>query len=71
MACILVGSSVCAQSDSGGSEDVSHEFYFTRGIYGGDGGGEDWGPRWAIDFPEADEHFLVALRLGQSQCCGP
>ena len=39
-----------------------HEFYFTRGIYTGINDGDDWGPRWAIDFPEADQHFLTALR---------
>ncbi|MDJ0957929.1 MAG: DUF4159 domain-containing protein [Arenicellales bacterium] len=59
IACMVGSHSVVAQSDS--ARDAGHEFYFTRGIYGGDGG-EDWGPRWAIDFPEADEHFLVALR---------
>jgi hypothetical protein len=40
----------------------SHEFYFTRGIYTGINDGDDWGPRWAIDYPEADQHFLTALR---------
>ena len=59
IACIA-GSYPCF-AQTGPGEDAGHEFYFTRGIYGGDGG-EDWGPRWAIDFPEADEHFLVALR---------
>ena len=39
-----------------------HEFYFTRGIYSGVNDGDDWGPRWAIDYPEADQHFLTALR---------
>lgn len=39
----------------------AHEFYFTRAIYGG-GAGSEWGPRWAIDYPEADQHFLTALR---------
>jgi hypothetical protein len=53
-------SASCAASGEG-EQIGTREFYFTRGMYGG-GGGEDWGPRWAIDFPEADEHFLVALR---------
>ena len=62
LACTLVVQPAAAQSVTGNPKDgATHEFYFTRGIYGGDGG-EDWGPRWAIDFPEADEHFLVALR---------
>lgn len=39
---------------------VAHEFYFTRGNYGGGAG--DWGPRWAVDFPKADRQFLVALQ---------
>jgi hypothetical protein len=43
-------------------EPLAHEFYFTRGIYSGASDGDDWGPRWAIDYPEADRHFLVALR---------
>ena len=42
--------------------DFEHEFYFTRGIYGGLGGGDDFGPRWAIDYPKADQQFLVALQ---------
>ena len=41
------------------SPPVAHEFYFTRGNYGGEVA--DWGPRWAIDFPKADQQFLVAL----------
>lgn len=39
-----------------------HEFYFTRGIYGGRFEDEDWGPRWAVDYPKADQQFLVALK---------
>jgi hypothetical protein len=38
---------------------LSHEFYFTRGIYAGGEG--DWGGRWAVDYPKADHQFLVAL----------
>lgn len=53
----LVGLSVQADPQ----DDSAHEFYFTRGIYG-EGGGEEWGPRWAVDFPKADQQFLVALR---------
>lgn len=52
-----------SQSEPGNGDDHgTHEFYFTRAIYGGGGDDEGWGPRWAIDFPEADLHFLVALR---------
>ena len=43
-------------------DGFDHEFYFTRGIYRSTADGDAWGPRWAIDFPEADQHFLVALR---------
>ena len=53
-------SPVLANGESRGGE---HEFYFTRGIYGEGGvGATDWGPRWAVDFPKADQQFLVALR---------
>ncbi len=48
---------------NGESRGGEHEFYFTRGIYGEGGvGAADWGPRWAVDFPKADQQFLVALR---------
>lgn len=49
-----------AVAGTGPDEVLGHEFYFTRGNYGGSE--MDWGPRWAVDFPEADEHFLVALK---------
>ncbi len=49
-----------AQSDAPVA-GIEHEFYFTRGVYGDAGGGE-WGPRWAVDYPRADQQFLVALR---------
>jgi hypothetical protein len=39
-----------------------HEFYFTRGIYSAGVGSDDWGARWAVDYPKADLQFLVALR---------
>jgi hypothetical protein len=42
-----------------------HEFFFTRGIYSSYSRG-GWGGRgrgsWAIDYPEADQHFLFGLR---------
>lgn len=65
--CLLVMPVAWAQSgtsDSQASAPPAHEFYFTRGIYGDAEGaaGDDWGPRWAVDYPEADQHFLVALR---------
>ncbi len=41
--------------------DAPPEFYFTRGIYS-DTGNDDWGGRWAVDYPKADLQFLVALR---------
>ena len=37
-----------------------HEFYFSRGDYGGSDG-EDWGPRWAVDYPEAEEPEAFGL----------
>jgi hypothetical protein len=40
-----------------------HEFFFTRGIYSGYRGRRGWGRgSWAIDYPEADQHFLFGLR---------
>ncbi|MDH3280397.1 MAG: DUF4159 domain-containing protein [Gammaproteobacteria bacterium] len=51
---------LCALSN-GGVDPTEHEFYFTRGIYG-QGAEDDWGPRWAIDYPTADQQFLIALR---------
>lgn len=39
-----------------------HEFFFTRGIYSGGGGDDDWGARWSVDYPKADLQFLTALR---------
>ena len=41
-----------------------HEFYFTRAIYTSFRGRRGWGGRgsWAIDYPEADQHFLFGLR---------
>ena len=38
-----------------------HEFFFTRGIYTGIRD-DYFGDRWAIDFPKADQQFLIALR---------
>jgi hypothetical protein len=57
----LLASPIPADPVAGRSAVENHEFHFTRGNYGGIDG-DDWGPRWAVDFPEADEHFLVALR---------
>ena len=41
-----------------------YEFYFTRGQYSGysrRGRGGGWGT-WAIDYPEADRHFVIGLK---------
>jgi hypothetical protein len=46
----------------GSTHPGEHEFYFVRGIYTSPVDGDDWGPRWAIDYPEADQHFLAALK---------
>ena len=56
----LLAAPALAQSDAP-VDSLDHEFFFTRGIYG-DGGDGEWGPRWAVDYPRADRHFLVALR---------
>jgi len=42
-------------------KDVPHEFYFTRAIYSG----WSWGGRggsWYVDYPKADQQFLVGVR---------
>lgn len=46
--------------------EAYREFYFTRAIYSGGGGGF-WGRRggrgsWATDYPKADRQFLVVLQ---------
>ena len=40
----------------------AHEFYFTRAIYSGEFDAYDDGGRWAVDYPKADNQFLVALK---------
>ena len=42
--------------------NTPHEFFFTRGIYSGDFESWDEGGRWAVDFPKADQQFLIALK---------
>lgn len=41
--------------------DELHEFYFTRAMYSGTGRGRGWGGSWAVDYPKADQQFLVGL----------
>lgn len=40
---------------------LEHEFTMTRGRFSSPTDGDDWGPRWAMDYPDAERHFLVAL----------
>ena len=48
---------------AGNPHPLEHEFYFTRGIYSSGGGGnDDWGARWAVDYPKADHQFLIAVK---------
>ncbi|MBX2879667.1 MAG: DUF4159 domain-containing protein [Granulosicoccus sp.] len=43
-------------------DSLEHEFYFTRGIYSDDFSmGDEYGGSWSIDYPKADQHFLLAL----------
>ena len=37
-----------------------YEFAFTRLIYNGNDAG-DWGPRWQVDWPQAENHLLQGL----------
>jgi len=59
---LTLGGVLRAQPLEENRDALSHEFYFTRGVYSSVADSDPWGPRWAIDFPEADRHFLVALR---------
>jgi hypothetical protein len=41
---------------------LAHEFYFTRGIYSSRKTDENnWGARWAVDFPKADHKRLTGV----------
>jgi hypothetical protein len=60
LAC-LAGGAGAQDAPPAARHPLAHEFYFTRGIYASSVDGDAWGPRWAIDYPEADRHFLVAL----------
>ena len=60
----VLGSWLPAAAQESVARDVSgdaYEFYFTRGIYS-DTGNDDWGGRWAVDYPKADLQFLIALK---------
>ncbi len=37
-----------------------YEFAFARLVYSGNGA-DDWGPRWQVDWPEAETHLLQGL----------
>jgi hypothetical protein len=43
-------------------ESVPGEFTFVRTIYGSGFGGFGRGGSWAVDFPEADYHFIMGVR---------
>lgn len=58
---LLLAAGGCGATEPVGGDPGAHEFVFTRGIYGNDTG-DDWGPRWAVDYPKADQQFLVALK---------
>ncbi len=61
---LLVNSVAFANEATDGRTVVQtpYEFYFTRGIYSGDFNNWDEGGRWAVDFPKADQQFLIALK---------
>lgn len=61
-ATLLLASITSMAAERVAADARAHEFFFTRGIYGDEVGGSDWGPRWAVDYPKADQQFLVALR---------
>jgi len=61
----LGSSSSMAQQDNAyaglKTHNIEHEFYFTRGIYE-EFQEAEWGQRWAVDYPKADQQFLIALQ---------
>jgi hypothetical protein len=57
-----MGALACASRAPLAQASDDHEFYFTRAIYSGLSDLDDWGPRWAMDFPDAEQHFVVALQ---------
>ncbi len=64
--CLLFLSAIAAQAPSGTAAPAA-EFHMARLIYtiAGDGGGFRFGPGrpwWAIDYPEAEDHFLKGVR---------
>jgi hypothetical protein len=65
--CLVVGltttnCNVRAEEGQPQALPLAHEFYFTRVIYGDETGDSDFGPRWAVDYPKADQQFLIALK---------
>ena len=40
--------------------DNQYEFAFARLVYNGDGN-DGWGPRWRVDWPEAETHLLAGI----------
>ena len=64
LALVALGASGGATAEhADNTHPLEHEFYFTRGIYSsGVGGDDDWGARWAVDYPKADHQFLIALK---------
>lgn len=62
--CLFVATSHSLRATEGQPQPqpLTHEFYFTRLIYGDETGDSDFGPRWAVDYPKADQQFLVALQ---------
>ncbi len=62
MTCLVLLATLPAQAQEGQARPapLQHEFYFSRMMYGDEADG-DFGPRWAVDYPKADQQFLVAL----------
>ena len=53
-----------AASDTGSGKPLEynnqHEFAFARLVYNGSDS-DGWGPRWQVDWPEAENHLLAGL----------
>jgi hypothetical protein len=59
---MLGGVELAADPRDAARPGQAHEFYFTRAIYTDDSFDYYGGRRWSIDWPKADQQFMVALR---------
>jgi hypothetical protein len=51
-----------AQAPTLDTPNPTAEFQFVRLVYGTGTSGYGWGPRWTVDWPDAEHHFMQGLR---------